>query len=451
MGILRYFQEKILQKNQRRAPKAAVLMPAGRPLEGSCAWIGIRQKCRLFSPHRVKRVRRSWNSWARTKCRHTPNRFRQFDAVRLRFLALASISVVVLTIAVQSQQPRVSESWPQFRGNPALTGVTQSTVPASLKVAWTYEAGEPIESSAAIADGVVYVGAQSAELLALDLKTGKLLWKYKTSEGVGESSPCVADGVVYVGDLAGVVHAVGRDGKGLWTFKAGSEIKASPVVVDDRVLIGSYDETLYCLAAKTGKLLWQFRINGPVHCTVSIANGIAYVSGCDEIFRAIRISDGKEVYTVSSGAYTGASPALQGPSAYFGTFSNEVLSVNLQSRQLVWRYENKQRQFPFYSSAALADGKVVLGGRDKLVHCLDAKTGKGLWTFTTRARVDSSPAVAGGRVYIGSNDGRFYVLQLATGAKVWEFEAGAALSASPAIADGKVVIGAQDGRLYCFG
>ena len=57
----------------------------------------------------------------------------------------------------------------------------RSPVPASLKVVWTYEAGEPIESSAAIADGVVYVGTQSAELLALDLKTGKLLWKYKTS------------------------------------------------------------------------------------------------------------------------------------------------------------------------------------------------------------------------------------------------------------------------------
>jgi len=353
--------------------------------------------------------------------------------------------------AVFSQQPRLPEAWPQFRGNAALTGVTQTAVPLSLKVAWTYEAAEPIESSAAISDGVVYLGAQTAELLALDLRTGKLLWKYKTTEGIGESSPCVADGVVYVGDLAGVVHAVGKDGKGLWTFKTGGEIKASPVVFQDRVLIGSYDETLYCLAAKSGKVLWQFRINGPVHCTVSIAGGVAYVSGCDEIFRAIRISDGKEVYNVSSGAYTGASPALQGLTAFFGTFSNEVLSVDLQSRQVVWRYENKQRQFPFYSSAALADGKVVLGGRDKLVHCLDAKSGKALWTFATRGRVDSSPAVAAGRIYIGSNDGRFYVLQLATGAKVWEFEAGAALSASPALAEGKVVIGAQDGRLYCFG
>jgi outer membrane protein assembly factor BamB len=125
-------------------------------------------------------------------------------------------------------------------------------------------------------------------LLALDLKTGKLLWKYKTTEGIGESSPCVADGVIYVGDLAGVVHAVGKDGKALWTFKAGSEIKASPVVVEDRVLIGSYDETLYCLAAKTGKVLWQFRINGPVHCTVSVANGIAHVSVATRFFERIR-------------------------------------------------------------------------------------------------------------------------------------------------------------------
>ena len=54
-------------------------------------------------------------------------------------------------------------------------------------------------------------------------------------------------------------------------------------------------------------------------------------------------------------------------------------------------------------------------GRDKLVHCLNARTGKAFWTFPTRARVDSSPAIASGRVYVGSNDGHFYVLDLASG------------------------------------
>ena len=77
-----------------------------------------------------------------------------------------------------------------------------------------------------------------------------------------------------------------------------------------------------------------------------------------------------------------------------------------------WRYKHPEREFPFYSSAAVAAGKVVVGGRDKMIHALDSKSGKALWTYMTRARVESSPAVAGSRVYVGSGDGRFYVLDL---------------------------------------
>ena len=80
-----------------------------------------------------------------------------------------------------------------------------------------------------------------------------------------------------------------------------------------------------------------------------------------------------------------------------------------------------------------------------------AVTGKLAWSFTTRARVDSSPAVADGRVYVGSSDGRLYVLDAASGQKRWEFDTGSALTASPAIAAGRVVIGSTDGVLYCFG
>ena len=92
-----------------------------------------------------------------------------------------------------------------------------------------------------------------------------------------------------------------------------------------------------------------------------------------------------------------------------------MLAIDIKARKILWRYENPNRQFPFYSSAALADGRVIVGSRDKLVHAIDAATGKPAWTFTTRARVDSSPAVAGGRVYVGSSDGRLYVLDAAPG------------------------------------
>jgi outer membrane protein assembly factor BamB len=178
---------------------------------------------------------------------------------------------------------------------------------------------------------------------------------------------------------------------------------------------------------------------------------MAFIAGCDTILRAIRVSDGKEAYQIEAGAYTGASPLIDNGRAYFGTFNNEVLAFDLNRRRRLWRYNNADRQFPFYSSAALAGGRVILGGRDKFVHALDTATGKPAWTFATRARVDSSPVIAAGRVYIGSGDGKLYVLDAQTGKKLSEFDAGAGISASPAVAGGKVVIGAQDGRLYVLG
>ena len=375
---------------------------------------------------------------------------------RKRFAAGAMIALImgVLTATIAFERgsySQTADAWPQFRGNYRLTGVSPSTSPATPKLLWTYDAGDVIESSAAISNGVVFVGTGKGELIAVDLASGKLKWKYQTKDPVGESSPAVGNGMVFIGDLGGVFHAVNAaTGKGVWTYKTGSEIKSSPVIVGDRVLIGSYDGALYCFAAANGKTLWKVQTDNYVQCTPGVDN-VAYTAGCDEIFRGIRISDGKEVMKMSAGGYTGASPVIVGTNAYFGNFNNEVVGLNLSTRRQMWTYTHPQRQFPFYSSAAFIDGKVVLGGRDKMVHCLNAANGKAIWTFTTRARVESSPAISNGRVFVGSNDGRFYMLDLAKGTKLWEFTAGAALSASPAIAAGRIVIGDQNGKLHCFG
>jgi outer membrane protein assembly factor BamB len=139
------------------------------------------------------------------------------------------------------------------------------------------------------------------------------------------------------------------------------------------------------------------------------------------------------------------------PSAYFGNFENEVIALDLKARKILWKYSDPERHFPYYSSAALVDGKVILGGRDKMIRALDAESGKPLWTFATRARVDSSPVAAGGRIYVGSGDNRLYVLDAASGKKVWEFTTGGAITGSPAVAGGRVAVGAQDGTVYVFG
>ena len=215
-------------------------------------------------------------------------------------------------------------------------------------------------------------------------------------------------------------------------------------------MIGSYDGSLYGLDALTGKAAWTFKTEGQVHSSAAIVAGVAWIAGCDGHLRGIRVADGKQVAAVKTGSYAAASPAFGAGRAYFATYDNEVMALDPKSGRILWRYEHPQRKFPYISSAALFEGLVIVGGRDKILHALDAATGKEKWSYMTKARIEGSPVVAGGRVYIGGGDGRFYVFDARSGAKLQEWEAGSAFSASPAVANGKVVIGTLDGRVVCL-
>ena len=89
-------------------------------------------------------------------------------------------SAFLLFAFLPKAQDTPAENWSQFRGNHQLTGVSLSAVPNSLKQLWTYEAGDSIESSAAIVGGTVFVGSQKGELVALNLDNGQVYWKFST-------------------------------------------------------------------------------------------------------------------------------------------------------------------------------------------------------------------------------------------------------------------------------
>lgn len=114
-------------------------------------------------------------------------------------------------------------------------------------------------------------------------------------------------------------------------------------------------------------------------------------------------------------------------------------------------YEHAKRKSPYQSSPAVAGGVVVIGGRDRMVHALNAENGDELWTLPTRHSIDSSPVIVGDRAFVGAGDGRVYGLNLASGEKVWEYEAGGDFVGSPAVAAGRLVIANGNGDVLCFG
>ena len=78
----------------------------------------------------------------------------------------SSIAILIAAATVSASAQAPQNTWPQFRGSAALLGTSEATPPSTLKLLWTYDAGDSIESSAAIVDGIVYVGSQTGELHA---------------------------------------------------------------------------------------------------------------------------------------------------------------------------------------------------------------------------------------------------------------------------------------------
>jgi outer membrane protein assembly factor BamB len=346
------------------------------------------------------------------------------------------------------------DDWPMFRGGPSLTGAVPGTLPQALKPAWTFEAEEGFESSAAIYDGAAYVGSLDGNLYAVDLATGKLRWKYAAGEEI-KSSPTVVAGMLYFGDESGTFHAVdASSGKRRWTFETGAGIISSANVAGSRLVFGSYDNSLYGLNAADGNLAWKVETEGYVHATPAVfdldGETVAASAGCDGYLRLVRLEDGSEIRKIELGGYVAASSAVLGDRAYLGTFENRVVGVGLREGKVLWSYEDPDRKFPYYASPAVHDGVVVIGGRDKQVHAVDAMTGASRWKVAVDSRVDASPVIVGERALIATTAGALLALDLDDGAETFRFESGSGFLASPSFAAGTVIIGDLDGVLYAF-
>ncbi len=347
------------------------------------------------------------------------------------------------------------DSWPMFRGQPGLTGISPATLPNSLSLLWTYKSGGPIKSSPSIVAGKIFVGSDDKLLHCIDLKTGQKSWTFPT-QGEIESSPLLIDGVVYFGSSDGLLYAVdATKGQQVWNYKTDDKILGAPNWVQSPdqkstwLLVGSYDFKLYCFDAKSGKTNWTFETGNYINGSPAVAEGKTIFGGCDALLHVISLKDGQKIKEIEAGAYIAGSGAFEKDRFYIGHYDNEFICADIAEGKIAWRY--KDRAFPYFSSPALTQDRVIFGGRDKKLHCVEKATGNEIWSFMTRGKVDSSPVVCRDKIVVGSDDGRLYMVNLANGKEIWSYEIGQPLTSSPAVINDTVVIGSQDGNVYAFG
>ena len=351
-----------------------------------------------------------------------------------------------------------SGDWSNFRGTPSLSGVAAGTIPDNPELLWTFVAEGAIVSSPVVHDGRVYVGSDDGNVYCLDFSTGEKIWAFPT-EFLIEAPPMVHAGRVYVGTHDFFMHALdATTGEEIWKFEAYEKIVGSASIVKaadgqrDLLVFGSHDAFVYALDAATGEPEWKLETNDRVNGTLAVTDDNRIVfGGCDTIVYVVDGATGQVSNSVELGGDCNipASVVVDGATVYLGHHSKEVLALNIDSGEIGWRY--RETRAGFYSPPAVTTDRVLVGGRDNHLHCINRETGERVWAFAARRKIDAAPVVCGDRVVVGSGDGRLYMVSLTDGSQVWSNDLGSPIFSSAAIVDGVIIVGANNGNLYAFG
>ena len=115
--------------------------------------------------------------------------------------------------------------------------------------------GQAMGSPVVDGENRIYVGLNQVNrgsLVSIDSRTQRIAWSYAAESPV-ESTPAIgANGAIYFGDNGGTVHAVDAAGKEIWTENVGVPIRSPAAIVrDNRVAFGLDNGMLIALECES--------------------------------------------------------------------------------------------------------------------------------------------------------------------------------------------------------
>ncbi len=286
-------------------------------------------------------------------------------------------------------------------------GCSSPTTPllqANFSLRWKVQTGGAINQPPLIVGNIILLVPSGGPLLALDLETGGLRWRFAPPEGVWE-------------------RAYASDGK--------------------RVFIGIKGGRLAGLDISTGRLLWQKDLGINVQVPPLVSGNVLYVpttfvgpelrpdfEGRSKLF-ALRAETGDEIWVFETKNYILQTPTRNSTTLFVGgsfydtaaLSSDEgghmrIYALDIQNGIPRWTYESEDG-FPkrLYAN----ENMLVFVGYQDFVNGLDAKTGKLSWRFDT-GNWTPSLLGAGETVYFGAANTKVFALDVTTGQIRWQFD-----------------------------
>lgn len=426
------------------------------------------------------------------------------------------LAVVAASIAWQSSGAAAGENWPQWRG-PDGQGISSVTTYAEewspeKNVAWkapiegrglsspvvwgnyvfltTAIEGEKIPGHKAPdhldfnhqpgyfhPDSVGVDFRNTLKVIALDARTGKLLWERTAYDGLmydnrhrkntyASGTPVTDGKLVYAFFEAAGIYAYDFTGKQVWRSSVGVMAKAglgpgtSPILWEDLLILQCDQEmgansAMVALDKQTGKEVWRTprttRRSWATPILVKAGDRTELIASGAEMVIAYDPRTGKELWR-ADGVQSHPIPSpVAGHGMVFmtaGSQAKRALAIKVggngdltKSDAIAWRYDKGTAYVP---SPILHGDYLYLMNDKGLVTCLDARTGQVKYEggrVPVPATFTASLVAYGDRLLMTSEDGDTFVIKAGPAHEVLRTNSiGEPVYASPALANGTIFI-----------
>ncbi len=305
---------------------------------------------------------------------------------------------------------------------------------ASGRLLWRTRIRAPLSGGTAAGRELVLAGASDGQLFALKPESGAILWKGRVN-GEVLAAAAISSRLIALRTVDGKLHALSpADGHELWSQeqqvpRLSLRGTASPIIVGDLVLCGFDNGKVVAANMSDGSLQWEATITPPhgrtelerladIDSAVAVSGQDVFTVGFQGKIAMLALDTGQVWWSHEASSYRGL--ALGDDTLYVATAAGEIVALKARTGAELWR--QKALLHRGLSTPALMDNAIVTADFQGYVHWLDKQSGAlAARAATAKVRISTAPVVVGNLVLVINDRGQisaFRVTPLATAAAV---------------------------------
>lgn len=224
---------------------------------------------------------------------------------------------------------------------------TLTCLSKSGQLLWKSKTGATPPVSLSLGSGLLIVGGEAGDILALEPASGMSLWGYKAGGAIPGGAVFWGNEVICA-SLDGKIYFLSRAGRLVRTLVVGSPLPVQPLVDEDRIYVGAEGAHFYCFDLRRQKRKWRMDLRGKVMAPPRL--------------------DGKRLFVSSSNCV--------------------LYCLNKDHGDILW-WQPLPSRSPY--ELAFCDGRILVTSLSSTLFCLDKTTGEEVGSYEAGSEIRSNP------------------------------------------------------------